>query len=191
MIQTIVERIYIVEKDNERYCHIFIKGCSGEDYTGFFQTAGYIEQKTTLCVIQNSIAFTPKYRRKMIYNQLKMDIRDILKQLCSYKGVEIIEGHIMPDHIHMLVSIPPKMSVSSFMGYLKGKSALMIFDRHANLKYKFGNRHFWSEGYYVSTVGLNEATIKKYIQDQENYDIMQDKLSVKEYEDPFKGTESK
>ena len=102
-----------------------------------------------------------------------------------------MEGHIMPDHIHILVSIPPKMSVSSFMGYLKGKSALMIFDRHANLKYKFGNRHFWSEGYYVSTVGLNEATIKKYIQDQEKYDIMQDKLSVKEYEDPFKGTESK
>lgn len=133
------------------------------------------------------IVFTPKYRRKVIYNQLKSDIRDILKQLCSYKGVEIIEGHLMPDHIHMLVSIPPKMSVSSFMGYLKGKSALMIFDRHANLKYKFGNRHFWSEGYYVSTVGLNEATIRKYIQDQEKYDIIQDKLSVKEYEDPFKG----
>lgn len=129
--------------------------------------------------------------RKMEMSETKLDIRDILKQLCSYKGVEIIEGHIMPDHIHILVSIPPKMSVSSFMGYLKGKSALMIFDRHANLKYKFGNRHFWSEGYYVSTVGLNEAAIKKYIQDQENYDIMQDKLSVKEYEDPFKGTESK
>ena len=141
----------------------------------------------SLCVIQNSVAFTPKYRRKVIYNQLKADIRDILKQLCSYKGVEIIEGHLMPDHIHMLVSIPPKMSVSSFMGYLKGKSALMIFDRHANLKYKFGNRHFGSEGYYVSTVGLNEATIKKYIQDQEKNDIMQDKLSVKEYENPFKG----
>ena len=133
------------------------------------------------------IVFTPKYRRKVIYNQLKADIRDILRQLCSYKGVEIIEGYLMPDHIHMLVSIPPKMSISSFMGYLKGKSALMIFDKHANLKYKFGNRHFWSEGYYVSTVGLNEATIKKYIQDQEKYDIMQDKLSVKEYEDPFKG----
>ena len=132
------------------------------------------------------IVFTPKYRRKIIYNHLKEDIRDILKQLCLYKGVEIIEGHLMPDHIHMLVSIPPKYSISSFMGYLKGKSALMIFDRHANLKYKFGNRHFWSEGYYVSTVGLNEATIKKYIQDQEKYDIMQDKLSVKEYEDPFK-----
>ena len=133
------------------------------------------------------IVFTPKYRRKIIYNQLKTDIRDILKQLCSYKGVEIIEGHLMPDHIHMLVAIPPKYSVSSFMGYLKGKSALMIFDRHANLKYKFGNRHFWAEGYYVSTVGLNEATIKKYIQEQEKQDILKDKLSVKEYEDPFKG----
>ena len=124
---------------------------------------------------------------KKIYNQYKEDLRDILKQLCSYKGVEILEGHLMPDHIHMLVSIPPKYSVSSFMGYLKGKSALMMFDRHANLKYKFGNRHFWSEGYYVSTVGLNEATIRKYIQDQEKYDIMVDKLSVKEYENPFKG----
>lgn len=93
----------------------------------------------------------------------------------------------MSDHIHMLVSILPKMSISSFMGYLKGKSALMIFDKYANLKYKFGNRHFGSEGYYVSTVGLNEATIKKHIQDQEKYDIMQDKLSVKEYGDPFKG----
>ena len=133
------------------------------------------------------IVFTPKYRRKIIYNQYKEDIRDIIKQLCSYKGVEILEGHLMPDHIHMLVSIPPKMSVSSFMGYLKGKSALMIFDKHANLKYKFGNRHFWAEGYYVSTVGLNEAAIRKYIQDQEKHDIAMDKLSVKEYEDPFKG----
>ena len=131
------------------------------------------------------IVFTPKYRRKVIYNQLKVDIREILRSLCKYKGVEILEGHLMPDHIHMLVAIPPKYSVSSFMGYLKGKSALMIFDRHANLKYKFGNRHFWSEGYYVSTVGLNEATIRKYIQDQERDDIMRDKLSVKEYEDPF------
>lgn len=134
------------------------------------------------------IVFTPKYRRKIIYNQYKESIRDILKQLCNYKGVEIIEGHIMPDHVHMLVSIPPKLSVSQFMGYLKGKSALMIFDKHANLKYKFGNRHFWAEGYYVSTVGLNEATIKKYIQEQEKYDIALDKLSVKEYEDPFKGS---
>lgn len=108
-------------------------------------------------------------------------------QAILYKGVEILEGQLMPDHIHMLLSIPPKISVSSFMGYLKGKSALMIFDKHANLKYKFGNRHFWAEGYYVSTVGLNEATIKKYIQDQEKHYIALDKLSVKEYEDPFKG----
>ena len=132
------------------------------------------------------IVFTPKYRRKIIYNQYKASIAEILRQLCQYKGVEIIEGKLMPDHIHMLVSIPPKTSVSSFMGYLKGKSALMIFDKHANLKYKFGNRHFWAEGYYVSTVGLNEATIRKYIQDQERDDIAMDKLSVKEYEDPFK-----
>ena len=133
------------------------------------------------------IVFTPKYRQKMIYNQYREDVREIIKQLCSYKGVEILGGNVMSDHVHILVSIPPKMSVSSFMGYLKGKSALMMFDRHANLKYKFGNRHFWSEGYYVSTVGLNEAVIKKYIQDQEKYDIAMDKLSVKEYEDPFKG----
>ena len=133
------------------------------------------------------IVFTPKYRRKIIYNQYKNSIRDILKQLCAYKGVEIIEGHLIPDYIHMLVSIPPKISVSSFMGYLKGKSALMIFDKHANLKYKFENRHFWAEGYDVSTVGLNEATIRKYIQEQESHDIAMDKLSVKEYKDPFQG----
>ena len=93
----------------------------------------------------------------------------------------------MPDPIHMLVSISTKYSISSFMGYLKGKRALMIFDKHANLKYKYGNRHFWAEGYYVSTAGLNEATVRKYIQEQEKYDIAMDKLSVKEYEDPFKG----
>ena len=134
------------------------------------------------------IVFTPKYRRKAIYGQYKKSIGQILRQLCNYKGVEIIEGHLMIDHIHMLVSIPPKYSVSQFMGYLKGKSSLMIFDRHANLKYKFGNRHFWAEGYYVSTVSLNEATIRKYIQEQESHDIAMDKLSMKEWEDPFKGS---
>ena len=134
------------------------------------------------------IVFTPKYRRKAIYGQYKKSIGQILRQLCNYKGVEIIEGHLMVDHIHMLVSIPPKYSVSQFMGYLKGKSSLMIFNRHANLKYKFGNRHFWAEGYYVSTVGLNEATIRKYIQEQESHDIAMDKLSMKEWEDPFKGS---
>jgi putative transposase len=133
------------------------------------------------------IVFAPKYRRKAIYGQYRESIGQILKELCGYKGVEIIEGHLMVDHVHMLVSIPPKISVSSFMGYLKGKSALMIFDKHANLKYKYGNRHFWAEGYYVSTVGLNEETIKKYIEEQGKHDIAVDKLSVKEYEDPFRG----
>ena len=131
------------------------------------------------------IVFTPKYRRKVIYNKYREDLREILKMLCDWKGVEILEGHLMPDHIHMLVSIPPKISVSSFMGYLKGKSSLLMFDRHANLKYKYGNRKFWAEGYYVSTVVLNEATIRKYIREQENADIAQDKLSLKEYENPF------
>ena len=131
------------------------------------------------------IVFTPKYRRKIIYNQIRRDIGEILRRLCEYKGVEIIEGHLMPDHVHIPVGIPPKISVSSFMGYLKGKSALMVFDEHANLKYKFGNRRFWAEGCYVSTVGLNEATIAKYIREQEAADIALDRLSVKEYEDPF------
>ena len=124
---------------------------------------------------------------KIIYNQYREDLIEFFKRLCSYKGVEIIEGHMMPDHVHLLLSIPPKLAVSTFMGYLKGKSALMMFDKHANLKYKFGNRKFWAEGYYVSTVGLNESTVKKYIQEQEKHDMAIDKLSVKEYEDPFKG----
>ena len=132
------------------------------------------------------IVFTPKYRRKVIYNKCKTDLRDIIKDLCRYKGVEIMEGHLMPDHIHILVSIPPKLSVASFVGYLKGKSALMMFEKHANLKYKYGNRHFWSRGYYVSTVGLNEATIRKYIKDQERQDIATDQLVLVEYKDPFK-----
>ena len=130
------------------------------------------------------IVFTPKYRRKAIYNQYREDLGEILRTLCRYKGVEIIEGHLMRDHVHMLVMIPPKESVSSFMGYLKGKSALMMFDRH-------GNRHFWAEGYYVSTVGLNSETVAKYIREQEAHDIVMDKLSVKEYEDPFEEKEIK
>ena len=133
------------------------------------------------------IVFTPKYRRKVIYYQLRADIQKIIKDLCKWKGIEIIEGHIMSDHIHLLLSIPPKYSVSQVMGYLKGKSAMMIFERHANLKYKFGNRHFWAEGYYVSTVGLNTATIQKYIKDQEKEDQIMDKIKTKEYGDPFKG----
>ena len=133
------------------------------------------------------IVFAPKYRRKAIYGKLRGEIGKYLRRLCEYKGVEIIEANACVDHIHMLVKIPPKISVSSFMGYLKGKSALMIFDNHANLKYKYGNRHFWAEGYYVSTVGINKATIKKYIQEQEIEDRMQEAKSLKEYKDPFTG----
>ena len=132
------------------------------------------------------IVFTPKYRRKAIYGELRKDIGQILRALCEHKGVELIEGHLMPDHVHMLVSIPPRISVASFMGYLKGKSALMVFDRHSNLKYKFGNRHFWADGYYVSTVGLNTETVRKYIREQEMADIAHDKVTG-ERRDPFEG----
>ena len=133
------------------------------------------------------IVFTPKYRRKMIYNQYREDVREIIKQLCSYKGVEILGGNVMSDHVHILVSIPPKMSVSSFMGYLKGKSALMMFDRHANLKYKYGNRHFWCRGYYVDTVGKNAKKIQEYIANQLQEDLEYDQMTLKEYIDPFTG----
>ena len=133
------------------------------------------------------IVFIPKYRRKEIYGKLRSDIGQIIRQLCSYKGVEIMEAHAMPDHIHMLVRIPPKIAVSNFMGYLKGKSGLMIFERHANLKYKYGNRNFWAKGFFVSTVGLDTEKVQEYIRDQEKEDMMQDNLSNKEYKDPFKG----
>ena len=133
------------------------------------------------------IVFIPKYRRKAIYGTIRQDIGQILRQLCLYKNVEIIEAHACIDHIHMLVSIPPKLSVASFMRYLKGKSSLMIYDRHANLKYKHGSRHFWAKGYYVSTVGLNKNTIAKYIREQEDEYKMSDSMTTKEYEDPFKG----
>ncbi|MEF9893909.1 MAG: IS200/IS605 family transposase [Anaerorhabdus sp.] len=132
------------------------------------------------------IVFIPKYRRKAIYGKLKADIGSILRQLCEYKGVEIVEAHAMSDHIHMLVKIPPKIAVSNFMGYLKGKSSLMIFERHANLKYKYGNRNFWAKGYYVTTVGLNAKTVEEYIRNQEKEDMIQDNLSKKEFKDPFK-----
>ena len=133
------------------------------------------------------IVFIPKYRRKEIYGKIRTDIGQILRQLCVYKDVEIIEAHAMSDHIHMMIRIPPKISVSSFMGYLKGKSSLMIFERPANLKYKYGNRNFWAKGYFVSTVGLNDEVVKEYIRNQEKEDMMSDSLSTKEYKDPFKG----
>lgn len=127
------------------------------------------------------IVFIPKYRRKIIYGQLRNDIKDIIIDLCKWKDVKIIEGHMMIDNVHLLVEIPPKYSVSEFMGYLKGKSAMMIFERHSNLKYKFENRHFWAEGYYVSTVGLNEATIAKYIREKEKHDQIVDEITTKEH----------
>lgn len=133
------------------------------------------------------IVFAPKFRRKEIFGTLKTDIGKIMRQLCEHKGVEIMEANACADHIHMLVRIPPKLSVSSFMGYLKGKSSLMIFERHANLKYRYGNRHFWCKGYYVSTVGRNKEAIKKYIQDQLKEDMITDQMTIKEYVDPFKG----
>ena len=133
------------------------------------------------------VVFIPKYRRKEIYGKIRADIGRIIRQLCEYKGVEIVEAHACSDHIHMLVKIPPKIAVSNFMGYLKGKSSLMIFERHANLKYKYGNRNFWAKGYFVSTVGLNAEIVKEYIKNQEKEDMMEDNLSTKEYKDPFKG----
>ena len=126
------------------------------------------------------IVFCPKYRRQEIYGKIKEDVGKILRKLCEAKGVEIIEAEACPDHIHMLVSIPPHLSVAQFMGYLKGKSSLMIFDRHANLKYKYGNRHFWCRGYYVDTVGRNEKKIAEYVRNQLQEDIMTDQLTIKE-----------
>ena len=133
------------------------------------------------------IVFAPKYRRQEIYGKIKEDIGKILRKLCEYKEVEIIEATACKDHIHMLVAIPPKLSVSSFMGYLKGKSSLMIFDRHANLKYKYGNRQFWYRGFYVDTVGRNKKAIEEYIKNQLQEDIAADQISLKEYIDPFTG----
>ena len=133
------------------------------------------------------IVFAPKYRRQAIYGVLKKDIGKIIRELCDRKGIEIIEAELCPDHIHMLVRIPPKYSVSEIIGYLKGKSSLIIFDRHANLKYKYGSRHFWCRGYYVDTVGKNAKRIQEYIRRQLQEDATADQISMKEYIDPFTG----
>ena len=133
------------------------------------------------------IVFAPKYRRKVAYGKIKQDIANILSMLCKRKGVKIVEAEICPDHVHMLVEIPPSISVSYFVGYLKGKSTLMIFERHANLKYKYGNRSFWCRGYYVSTVGNNKEAVYRYVENQLKEDMMSDQLTIKEYKDPFKG----
>lgn len=134
------------------------------------------------------LVFAPKYRRLVIYGRLKVDIGVILRALCERKpGVKLLEAEACPDHVHMLVEIPPKYSISQFMGYLKGKSTLMIFERHANLKYKYGNRQFWCRGYFVDTVGKNEKRIAEYIQNQLQEDKVHEQLSMKEYIDPFTG----
>ena len=136
------------------------------------------------------IVFAPKYRRQIVYGQIKKDIGEIIRKLCNEKKVEIIEAEACPNHIHMLVSIPPYLSIAQFVGFLKSKSTLMIFDRHANLKYKYGSRSFWCRGYYVDTVGKNERIIQEYIKNQLQEDSMNDQISMKEYIDPFTGSKN-
>ena len=133
------------------------------------------------------IVFAPKYRRKIIYGDLKVEIGQILRQLCEWKGITIIEAEMCPDHVHMLVEIPPKISVSGFVGYLKGKSSLMLHERHGNLKYKYGNRSFWCRGYYVDTAGKNAKKIEEYIQNQLKEDQLNEQMTLKEYQNPFTG----
>ena len=137
------------------------------------------------------IVFAPKYRRQVIYGKIKADIGKIIRKLCEWKQVELMEAEACPDHIHILVSIPPKLSVSSFIGYLKGKSSLMIFDQHANLKYKYGNREFWCRGYYVDTVGKNKNAIAEYIRNQLQEDLSYEQMTIKELVDPFTGEPAK
>ena len=140
---------------------------------------------------QYHIVFSPKYRRQEIFGKIRVEIGKIIRMLCEKKEVKIIEAELCKDHIHMLVQIPPKISVSAFMGYIKGKSSLMIFDKFANLKYKYGNRHFWCRGYYVDTVGRNKNAIAEYIRNQLQEDIANDQISMKEYIDPFTGKQEK
>ena len=137
------------------------------------------------------IVFAPKYRRQIIYGRIKEDIGKILRDLLTRKGIKIIEAELCPDHIHMLVEIPPKYSVSEIMGYLKGKSSLMIFDRHADLKYRYVNRNFWCRGYFVDTAGKNAKKIQEYIRNQLKEDYTADQISIKEYIDPFSGKKIK
>ena len=137
------------------------------------------------------IVFAPKYRRQIIYGKIKADIRKMLRKLCEYKQIEILEAEACKDHIHMLISVPPKYSISQVMGYLKGKSSLMIFEKYANLKYKYGNRHFWCRGFYVDTVGRNKKVIAEYIKNQLHEDKEAEQLSIKEYIDPFTGEPTK
>ena len=141
--------------------------------------------------LEAHIVFAPKFRRKVIYGEIKKDIGEIIRKLCKEKKVEIIEAELCPDHIHMLVSYPPYLSISQFVGYLKGKSSLMIFDRHANLKYKYGSRNFWCRGYYVDSIGKNERIIAEYIRTQLQEDRDIDQIAMSEYVDPFTGIKNK
>jgi len=160
-----------------------------EDFTVKDKDISSLEHTSWRC--QYHVVFAPKYRRMEIYGRIKADIGVILRKLCQQKGVEIIEAEACRDHIHMLISIPLKYSAAQIMGYLKGKSSLMIFDRHANLKYKYGNRHFWARGYYVDTVGRNKKQVSEYIRNQLESDQMADQIGLKEFVDPFTGREYK
>ena len=137
------------------------------------------------------IVFAPKYRGQVIYGKIKADRGKMLRKLCEYKQIEILEAEACKDHIHMLISVPPKYSISQIMGYLNGKSSLMIFEKYANLKYKYGNRHFWCRGFYVDTVGRNKKAIAEYIRNQLHEDKEAEQLSIKEYIDPFTGEPTK
>ena len=141
----------------------------------------------TKWVCKYHVVFAPKYRRKVFFEEKREDIRDILRKLCEWKGVEILECEVCPDHVHLLLSIPPKMSVSSFMGYLKGKSSLMMYQKYGNLKFAYRNREFWCKGYYVDTVGKNTKAIKEYIANQLKQDQEMEQLSIIDPRDPFNG----
>ena len=134
------------------------------------------------------VVFAPKYRRKVFYGDKRLEIGAILRQLCEWKGVNILNAEVCPDHVHMLLEIPPKMSVSSFMGYLKGKSSLLIFQRFGNMKFAYRNREFWCKGYYVDTTGKNTAAIKSYIANQLKVDKEMEQLSIFDPRDPFTGS---
>ena len=174
----------------EYFFHSFQSVMSVSKYTAlrdFLQVGNFTFCHFQEVIHQQSIAFSFWKFLQVAYGKMKQDIANILSMLCKRKGVEIVEAEICPDHVHMLVKIPPSLSVSSFVGYLKGKSTLMIFERHANLKYKYGNRHFWCRGYYVDTVGKNAKKIQEYIQNQLQNDLEYDQMTLKEYIDPFTG----
>ena len=172
----------------ERFCVEQLERGTTTSSAGGIKTALALDISHTTWRCQYHVVFAPKYRRMVIYGQIKKDIGQILRQLCEQKGIEIIEAEACPDHIHMLISFPPKYSISYVMGYLEGNRSLMIFDRHANLKYKYRNWHFWARGYYVDTAGRNKKQIAEYIKHQLDEDQIADQMSMKEFIDPFTGS---